>query len=131
MTEKKPYDWSWEELEEHLSIFDHVEVNFFDGGKHKPFGGDSGVSVLRVTDISPMKRADGKLILHVSTDSNWFGEGRHRIFSDEYIEKTIDQAVDGMVSTMSPDGIKEIMRRAFGIGVEPAGQPYITSSSED
>lgn len=85
-----PYEWSWDELENHMRIFDAVEVNYWDGKKRKMFGaGDSGTSVLRVTNVTPQKTADGKVILHISTDSQWFTKERVQLMADSTLEKLL------------------------------------------
>jgi hypothetical protein len=122
-----PINWTWEELENQLAVFNHVEVNHYDGGEHKPFSGDSGVSVLRVTDVSPQKRADGKVLLHISTDSNFFGKGRHRIMSDEYIERIIEDVandIDFKSNTPVSDAT-ELLKEAFKIGTPIPAEPTI------
>lgn len=118
-----PFTWSWDELENHLEIFDHVEVNFSDGGEHIPFSGDSGVTVLRVRDVTPQKQAGGKTLLHIGTDSNWFGKGRHRVLSDVYIEHIIEEHTRHNFTLEQKD--KLLM--AFGIGVPPVGEPTIST----
>ncbi len=119
---KPPYEWSWEELEKHLEIFDRIEVTYFDGGEHKPFSGDSGVAVLRVTDVSPVKTADNKVNLHIGTDSQWFTKERMRIMPDSYIEKLIKEA--GLATEE-----EDRLLKAFKIGVEPPSEPTIRSSA--
>ncbi len=129
---QRAYDWSWEELENHISIFDHFDVTFSDGIPHPMFSGDSGVTVLRVTDVSPMKQVGDKIYLHISTDANFFGAGRHRVMSDEYITKLIEDTVSEMDFTgLTPtsDAV-EALKKAFRIGVPPSGQPYIRSTDE-
>jgi hypothetical protein len=119
---KTPYEWSWEELEKHLEIFDRVEVNYFDGGEHRPFSGDSGISVLRVTDISPTKTADKKVVLHIATDSQWFTSERMRIMPDSYIE--------GIIKDLKLDAdIEDRALKAFRIGVPPLEEPHIGAQS--
>lgn len=129
---KEPYEWSWEDLEALVAVFDRVEVNFFDGGEHKPFSGDSGVSVLRVRSVEPTKTHDKKVYLHVSTDANWFAKGRNRILSDDYIEKLVRDTVaelDFSGQTPHLDAEKAILK-AFRIGEPPLGEPFIRSSDE-
>lgn len=118
-------NWTWEELENHLEIFDIFDVSFFDGGEHVPFGGDSGVSVLRVTDVSPQKNANDKVILHISTDNNWFGKGRWQILSDKTIQKKIDEALKSNKNLRPSD--RKALKKAFGIGVKPQGPPTIST----
>ncbi len=115
-----PYNWSWEDLEDVLSVFDHVDVTFTDGAVHPMFGGSSGVTVLRVTDVGPVKQAGGKVLLHVSTDTNWFGPGVNRIFSDDYITKIIDDTVaEFEFSGNTPNmDAAEKLKKAFGVGRE-------------
>lgn len=117
---KPPYKWSWEELEKHLAIFDRIEVTYFDGGEHVMFSGDSGVSVLRITDVSPVKSADDQVILHISTDSQWFSKERMRILPDSYIKETIEKV------GLSADDEERVLK-ALKIGTPPPGEPHIAA----
>ena len=118
---KKPIDMSWDELQAHLDIFDRIEVNFYDGGVHKPFSGDSGIQVLRVTGATPQKNVKGEVTLNIQTDANFFGSGVHRIIGDKHIKNVLD-------NTSLSKSDKEEVLKALGVDKIPSGEPFITSN---
>lgn len=103
--ELQPYDMDWSELQRHIDIFDRIEVNYWDGDPRALQIEGGGVQVLRVTDISPTKTADKRVILHIMTEpfffngirskkplSNWNPEDDPKV--KELITKAQEQLLD-------------------------------------
>lgn len=83
-------NWTWEELDDHLSIFDHVDVGYDTGKQRNPHNIESGgVNVLRVIDVSPQKNVKGEVILHIGTDSQWFKREQVQLLPDSHIRNIL------------------------------------------
>ena len=77
----------FEELQKHIDVFDRVEVNYWDGDPRRLEIEGGGVAVLRVTHISPTHTADGKNVLCIGTDNQWFSKGITRMISQDELNK--------------------------------------------
>jgi len=88
----------FDKLQAALDLFDKVEVGYWDGDpRAHEIDNGYGITVLRVTKVTPQHNAKGENILNIQTDSQWFNHDIMPIMSKAQVEASKQAAITAAV----------------------------------